>query len=147
MKYNIEILLENNDNFEDYLKEKVKTYNNKHSIHHKKAREEGSVQPINIMVSDDHEKWIGGISADVYWEWLEINDFWFSEEFRGKGLGGSLLEQTEKIAIEKGAKKALLTTFEFQARSYYESKGYKVVGEIKDYPPGSSFYTMVKILT
>jgi hypothetical protein len=39
-----------------------------------------------------------------------------------------------------------LTTFDFQARSFYEIKGYKVVGEIKDYPPGSSYFTMVKEL-
>ena len=78
--------------------------------------------------------------------WLEINDFWFREECRGKGLGGQLLDKVEKIAKEMGAKKVLLTTFEFQARSFYEIKGYQVVGVIKDYPPGSSYYTMVKNL-
>ncbi len=45
-----------------------------------------------------------------------------------------------------GATKALLTTYEFQARTFYEAHGYQVVGEIKDYPPGSSYYTMVKVL-
>ncbi len=57
-----------------------------------------------------------------------------------------MLDQTEKIAIEKSAKKALFTTFEFQARTFYEIKEYNVVGEIKDYPPVGSFHTMVKIL-
>ena len=56
------------------------------------------------------------------------------------------LIKLKKWPRRKG-QKVLLTTYEFQARSYYEMKGYKVVGEIKDYPPGTSYYTMVKILS
>ncbi|USK57718.1 GNAT family N-acetyltransferase (plasmid) [Cytobacillus solani] len=146
MNYKIEISLDNNEKFSTFLHENIRQFNNERSIHHKEARKKEAVQPINIIVSDDKENWIGGLNADVYWNWLEINDFWFSEKYRGKGLGGLLLDKAEKIAKEKGAKNALLTTFEFQARSFYEIKGYQVVGEIKDYPPGSSYYTMVKPL-
>ncbi|MED3575773.1 GNAT family N-acetyltransferase [Cytobacillus praedii] len=146
MNYKIEISLDNNEKFSTFLHENIRQFNNERSIHHKEARKKEAVQPINIIVSDDKENWIGGLNADVYWNWLEINDFWFSEKYRGKGLGGLLLDKAEKIAKEKGAKNALLTTFEFQARSFYEIKGYQVVGEIKNYPPGSSYYTMVKPL-
>ncbi|MFJ8260458.1 GNAT family N-acetyltransferase [Rummeliibacillus sp. NPDC094406] len=146
MNYNIEVSLKKNNEFSSYLEKMIREFNNKHSIHHKEVRKKESVQPINIIVSDERKEWVGGVNADVYWDWVEINNFWFQEEFRGKGLGGLILEKTEQIAKEKGAKKALLTTFEFQARSFYELKGYKVVGEIKDYPPGSSYYTMVKNL-
>lgn len=146
MKYNLEILMEENEKFAAFIKTMLREFNNKHSFHHKEKRKEGSVQPINIIVSDDNEKWIGGITAEVYWGWVEITGFWLSEEVRGKGFGGDMLDKTEKLAKEKGAKKVLLTTFDFQARTFYELKGYKVVGEIKDYPPGSSYFTMVKIL-
>lgn len=146
MNYKIEISLDNNEKFSAFLHENIREFNNEHSIHHKEARKKEAGQPINIIVSDDKENWIGGLNADVYWNWLEINDFWFSEKYRGQGLGGLLLDKAEKIAKEKGAKNALLTTFEFQARSFYEIKGYQVVGEINDYPPGSSYYTMVKPL-
>ena len=146
MDYNIDVLLENNEKFSTFLHKKIRAFNNEHSVSHKEARKKEAIQPINVIVSDDHENWIGGISADVYWDWMEINDFWFLEEYRGKGLGGKILDRAEKIAKEKGAKKVLLSTFEFQARSFYEIKGYQVVGEIKDYPPGSSYYTMVKTL-
>ncbi|HWI47903.1 MAG TPA: GNAT family N-acetyltransferase [Rummeliibacillus sp.] len=114
MKYNIEVLLKNENEFSSFLENMIREFNNKHSIHHKQVRNKGSVQPINIIVSDDRKEWGGGIDADVYWDWVEINNFWFKEEFRGKGLGGLLLEKTEQIAKEKGATKALLTTFEFQ---------------------------------
>ncbi|UOQ45792.1 GNAT family N-acetyltransferase [Halobacillus salinarum] len=146
MHYTIEVSMKQNEKFSTFLQKKIKEYNNKHSIHHKEVRKSGAVQPINVMVSNDDESWIGGLNADFYWDWLEINDFWVHKEYRGKGLGAHLLEKAEKIAKEKGAKKALLTTFEFQARTFYETKGYQVVGEVKDYPPGSSYFTMVKVL-
>ncbi|MFD1363260.1 GNAT family N-acetyltransferase [Lentibacillus salinarum] len=133
MKYSTDVSLENE-------------FNNEHSIHHKSAKRNESVQPTNIIVTDDKDRWIGGIIAEVYWNWLEINDFWFDENFRGKGLGSSLLSKTEEIASGKGATSVMLTTFEFQVRSFYELYGYKVVGEVRDYPPGSSYYTMVKSL-
>lgn len=146
MEYSLEVSLEENDGFSTFLKNKVREYNNQQSIHHKEARKEGSVHPINIIVSDDNEHWIGGITAEVYWDWVELTWFWFSEEFRGKGIGGSLIRKTEELAKEIGATKAMVTTFEFQARSFYALHGYEVVGEVKDYPPGSSYYTMVKSL-
>ncbi|MGC8229348.1 GNAT family N-acetyltransferase [Pseudobacillus badius] len=146
MKYSIDVSLENNEKFSIFLNTKVREFNNEHSIHHKNVRKKGSVQPINIIVTDDEGRWIGGITAETYWNWLEINDFWFEEKFRGKGLGSSLLSKLEQIGLIKGATQVLLTTFKFQARSFYELHGYKVVGEVKDYPPGSSYYTMVKSL-
>ncbi|TQR20755.1 GNAT family N-acetyltransferase [Psychrobacillus vulpis] len=146
MDYSIEILLEKNEKFSSYLNSMIKQFNNEHSVHHNDVRKKSSIKPIHIIVSDEKKEWIGGITSEVYWDWLEINDFWFSDECRGKGLGSFLLEKTEEIAKEKGATKALLKTFEFQARTFYETKGYKVVGEVKDYPPGSSFYTMIKEL-
>ncbi|GGH86984.1 GNAT superfamily N-acetyltransferase [Pullulanibacillus pueri] len=146
MSYDIKVVLDNTEKFSAFLHKKIRAFNNKHSIHHQEVRKKEAVQPINIIVSDDNRNWIGGLNADVYWGWMEINDFWLHEEYRGKGLGGELLEKAEKIAKEKGATQSLLTTFEFQARSFYEIKGYQVIGEIKDYPPGSSYYTMTKKL-
>lgn len=146
MNDNIQMLLGPSMAFSNFLKTKIKEFNNQHSLHHQLAREKGAIQPINLIVTDDEQQWAGGISAEVYWNWLEINDFWLRKDFRKQGLGSRLLQKTEELAREKGATKALLTTFEFQARSFYEAKGYEVVGEIKDYPPGSSYYTMVKSL-
>jgi len=146
MDYSIEVSLEQNEEFSAFLKQKIRDFNNEKSIHHREVRREGAIQPITIVVFDNDRKWIGGISAEVYWDWLEIHDFWLREDYRGKQLGSFLLDKTEAIAREKGATKSLLTTFEFQARTFYETHQYTVVGEIKDYPPGSSYYTMVKPL-
>ncbi|MFJ7406179.1 MULTISPECIES: GNAT family N-acetyltransferase [unclassified Lysinibacillus] len=145
MNYNVEVLLENHESFVTFLNTSLREFNNDHSAYHKEIRKEGAVQPLNVIVSNDGQ-WIGGLTAEVYWDWLEINKFWFSKEYRRQGLGEKLLLQAEATAIKMGAKKALLTTYDFQARSFYEARGYVVVGEIKDYPPGSSYFTMIKHL-
>ncbi|WNB91021.1 GNAT family N-acetyltransferase [Bacillus sp. NEB1478] len=146
MDYKIEVSLEENNEFAAFLGSQIKEFNNENSFHHKESRKIGAVQPIHIIVTDENQKWLGGISARIYWNWLEIDHFWFSEQLRGKGIGQTLLKKTEEIAVKKGAVKALLSTFNFQARTFYEKYGYKVVGKIEDYPPGSTFYTMVKPL-
>lgn len=146
MDYQVEILVENHDDFTTFLNTKIREYNDEHSPYHKESRKKGSVRPLNLIVTDFQQQWIGGITAEVYWGWVEINKFWFSQEFRGKGIGGQLLAKAEETAKQMGATKALLTTYDFQARTFYEARGYQVVGEIKDYPPGCSYFTMVKTL-
>ncbi|KGR80913.1 GNAT family N-acetyltransferase [Lysinibacillus boronitolerans] len=146
MEYQVEVLREQHEDFTNFLSEKIRAYNNEQSLHHRESRQQGAVLPLQLIVTDQQQQWIGGITAEVYWGWVEIHKFWFSEEYRGKGMGKKLLAQAEWVAKDMGATKALLTTYEFQARTFYEAHGYQVVGEIKDYPPGSSYYTMVKVL-
>ncbi|MNK89065.1 hypothetical protein D3C87_1090590 [compost metagenome] len=40
----------------------------------------------------------------------------------------------ETVAVENGATIAVLDTFDFQAEEFYLKNGYKIIGEIKDYP-------------
>lgn len=50
----------------------------------------------------------------------------------------------EAEALQRGCSRAKLRTFSFQARGFYEKEGYRVVGELEDYPPGETFYWMQK---
>lgn len=146
MDYQIKALLEPDPAFAIYLHEQIKEFNNQHSPFHKQIRAEGAVKSVQIIVVDADGQWQGGITASLFWNWLEFEDFWLPETLRGQGLGSSILAQIEQIGREQGASKVLLTTFEFQARTFYERHGYKVVGVVEDYPPGSNYYTMVKVL-
>lgn len=146
MEYQVEVVREQHEDFTNFLSEKIRAYNNEHSSYHRESRQKGAVRPLQLIVTDQQQQWIGGLTAEIYWGWVEIHKFWFSEEYRGKGIGNKLLAQAELVAKDMGATKALLTTYAFQARTFYEAHGYQVVGEIKDYPPGSSYYTMVKVL-
>jgi len=89
----------------------------------------------------------GGLIADTYWNWLDVDDFWLEENARGQGHGRHILQAAEKEAIARGCRFAKLETFSFQARGFYEKCGYNVIGQLDEYPPGQSFFWMQKELT
>jgi GNAT superfamily N-acetyltransferase len=77
---------------------------------------------------------------------LDVDDFYIAEEYRGQGIGTSVLQKAKAIAIKRGCTRCVLSTFEFQARVFYEKQGYSVSGKLQDYPPGSAYYWMRKEL-
>ncbi len=134
------------EEFETFLIHKIREFNNEHSRFHREARKPGSLKPINIILENEAGAPIGGLAASTYWDWLEIDNLYIPEELRGQGIGVRLLKQAEEIAIGRGCRRAFLTTFEFQARGFYEKQGYYVTGKLEDYPPKSTYYWMRKDL-
>ena len=132
--------------FETFLNNKIKSFNNNISTFHREARKAGTIKSLYLILKDEAGDWVGGLAGKLYWNWLEIEDFFIPAEARGKGIGAKLLSQTETIALEHGYVHVQLTTYDFQARTFYEKQGYRVVGELEDYPPGSSYYWMRKDL-
>lgn len=132
--------------FAEFLHAQIREYNNRQSLHHRQVRRPGAVKPLHVMLRDETGQVIGGLSAHTYWDWLEIDDFFVPDEWRGKGIGTSLLQTAEKIAVSRGVKHCFLSTFEFQARAFYEKHGYSVAGKLEGYPPGSTFFWMRKDL-
>lgn len=59
-------------------------------------------------------------------------------------LGSRLLDAAESEARKAGARHAYPETYSFQARPFYERHGYRVVGELPDFPPGESYYLLRK---
>ena len=57
-----------------------------------------------------------------------------------------MLDAAEAEARARGCLRARLSTFDFQARGFYEKQGYRVVGTLADYPPGGAMYWMRKEL-
>ena len=133
--------------FEEFLHDKIKAYNNLVSPHHKAARKPGASIPLHILLKDDSGNLVGGLSASTYWGWMDVDDFYIVEEYRGQGIGTSVLQTAEAIAIQRGCTRCVLSTFEFQARVFYEKQGYCVAGKLQDYPPGSAYYWMRKELS
>ena len=124
----------------------IREFNNNHSPPHRDARQPGSIRPLDIMVKDKDGRLLGGLTGDTFWDWLEVNDIWLPETLRGQGLGTALLAAAESEAQRRGCRHVHLKTFGFQARGFYEKQGYHVVGELADYPPGTSFYWLRKEL-
>lgn len=129
-----------------HLHELLKAHNTAVSPAHRLARDPAAVTPLNLFVYDDAGEFAAGLSATTYWGWLDIDDLWIHENLRGQGRGARLMYQAEREAIRRGCQWAQLKTFHFQARGFYEKLGYRMVGELADYPPGGSFFWMRKDL-
>jgi GNAT superfamily N-acetyltransferase len=146
MTYELIVSESSEEPFAEFLEAAIREYNNRHSAHHRAARQPGAVKPLHVMLKDGTGQTVGGLSARIYWDWLLISDLFVPRHLRGQGIGASLLETAETIAIDRGAKHSYLTTFEFQARGFYEKYGYRVVGALEGYPPGTTYYWMRKDL-
>jgi len=89
---------------------------------------------------------LGGVIGITYWDWLYIDLMWIQEELRGRGFGHRLLTLAEEEARGRGAKNVYLDTFSFQAPDFYKKHGYRVFGELPDFPPGHQRYFLTKQL-
>jgi len=99
-----------------------------------------------VFAKDKNGKVIGGIRACAFWNYCIIELLWLSEETRGLGIGRKLMKATEEFALEKGFSYMRTETLSFQARPFYEKLGYRVFGELPDYPKGHTTYCLVKEL-
>jgi len=88
----------------------------------------------------------GGVIGATYWDWLYIDLMWIREDLRGRGYGRRLLTLAEEEARKRGAKNAYLDTFSFQAPAFYEKQGYRVFGELPDFPAGHQRFFLTKQL-
>jgi GNAT superfamily N-acetyltransferase len=88
----------------------------------------------------------GGLIGETWWDWLYIDLLFIKEELRGCGYGHRLMELAEEEARKRGMKHAFLDTFSFQAPEFYKQHGYRVFGELKDFPPGYQRYFLTKEL-
>lgn len=89
---------------------------------------------------------LGGVIGNTLWDWIQIGTLWIAEEFRGKGLGHQLLERAEELGRQRGCKFARISTWEFEARDFYEAHGYAVFGKHNDFPKGHTQYYLAKEL-
>jgi GNAT superfamily N-acetyltransferase len=98
-----------------------------------------------VLLGPDSDK-LGGIIAATHWDWLYVDLMWLHEDVRGLGFGRRLLEMAEQEARQRGATRAYLDTFTFQAPGFYQNCGYRVFGELPDFPAGHARYYMMKEL-
>lgn len=98
-----------------------------------------------VLQAPDQEI-VGGVIGATHWDWFHIDLMWVKDEFRGRGYGYRLLTIAEDEARQRGAKNAYLDTFSFQALDFYKGHGYRVFGELQDFPLGHQRYYLTKQL-
>jgi len=131
------------DEDKSFLSEQIRSFNNVVSPHHLAIRAAG-VQTLNVLMRDAQGAIAAGLAGSTYWGWLEVDKLWIGAPLRGQGYGRRLLLAAETEARQRSCTRVFLRTFSFQARGFYEKQGYRVVGQLDDYPPGEAFYWLRK---
>jgi GNAT superfamily N-acetyltransferase len=103
-------------------------------------------QPVRLVARDDSGAVVAGLLGHTKWGWLYVEKLWLADEVRRQGLGSRLLTAAESIATDRGCTGATLTTFEHQARGFYEKLGYVLFGTLEGYPAGTRQYHLCKPL-
>ncbi len=102
--------------------------------------------PVRLVVRGTGGQVLGGILGHTKWRWLYVATLWVDDSLRGQGFGTRLLNAAEDLARQRGCVGAVLDTFEFQARPFYERLGYELFGTLEGYPPGYRQYYLSKPL-
>jgi GNAT superfamily N-acetyltransferase len=123
----------------DFIGGGIQDYNTRH------AGVEGAKRLCFVARGSDQEI-MGGVIGITFWDWLNIELMFIKEPHRRSGLGSRLLALAEEEGRKRGAKHVFLDTFTFQAPDFYKKHGYRVFGELKDFPEGFTRYYLTKEL-
>ena len=116
-------------------------------VQYNKSKVESTDRQLSTVVIRNSDKQIvGGIWASTDYGWLFTELVVVPENLRNQGIGSKMLSMVEQEAVARGCHGAWLDTFEFQARTFYEKRGYELFGELADYPTGYTRYFMKKAL-
>lgn len=107
---------------------------------------EAGFDDLGVFARAEDGTLLGGVYGQINWNWLQVSLLWVSDQARGAGLGAALMEEIERLAIDRGCERSHLDTFSYQARPFYERLGYRVFAELEDYPPGHRRYYLEKRL-
>jgi GNAT superfamily N-acetyltransferase len=91
---------------------------------------------VSLFLRDGDRQVVGGLLGGWRWRWLYVDKLWVDERYRGEGAGSRLLQRAESEALAAGCTDAVLDTFSFQARSFYERHGYTLYATLEGFPPG-----------
>ncbi len=101
--------------------------------------------PIGCFARIDHQV-IGGISGNLFWNYLYIDIMWIHENYRKQGIGSKLIEKIERLSIKNEIYRSHLCTASFQAVEFYEKCGYTIFGKLEDMPEGETEFYLYKRL-
>ena len=118
-----------------------------HAFNDAASGADGESFPLALVVrAPGSQDVVGGLWGIGYYRWLFIELLVLPDTMRGQGFGTMLMDRAEAAARAQGCIGVWLDTFSFQARGFYEKRGYQVFGTIDDYPPGQSRFWMRKRL-
>jgi uncharacterized protein (DUF924 family)/GNAT superfamily N-acetyltransferase len=103
--------------------------------------------PVGFFLKSPSGEWLGGLLGNIWGGWLHVTHLWVASAVRRQRHGTRLLQAAEDYAVERGCIAATLETTSFEARPFYEKRGYEVFATLDDYPPGHSKFFLRKRFT
>ena len=103
-------------------------------------------ESLAFFTRNESGRIVAGICGNTWGGVCEIRQFWVDAPRRGRGLGTRLFDATEREACRRGCTQIVLMTFSFQARAFYERRGFAVVATLDDHPRGHRNHLMRKRL-
>ena len=109
--------------------------------------EEVAEEEFVYIVTDDSGNLLGGciLSVDDL-RTASIYDLWVEEAFRRQGMASALIREAEREARECGCYLAMVGTFDWQAKTFYDKHGYMLNDTMTDVPKGHEHYMLTKRL-
>ncbi|SDJ85511.1 Acetyltransferase (GNAT) family protein [Ferrimonas sediminum] len=124
----------------DTLRGRIRDFNRQHWP-------EVTRKPLAVAVHNDEGELLGGASGSSFGHWLQLDWLWVDPAMQGQGLGQQLLTEFERQGHQRGCRWCLLDTLEFQAKPFYQKRGYKEVWQQHDYPLTGQRSYLVKAFT
>ncbi|MFB6619449.1 GNAT family N-acetyltransferase [Streptomyces sp. NPDC056367] len=91
---------------------------------------------FTVRITDADGELVAGLSG---WSWGDragIAMTWVREDSRGAGWGAKLLAAAEEEARARGCASVLVSSFTFQAPSFYARHGYVETARVPGFPGG-----------
>jgi GNAT superfamily N-acetyltransferase len=107
---------------------------------------ESAYYPVNYFVKNQRDEVVGGLLGAIWGGWLQITYVWVDEGVRGRDLATRMMDQAEAYAREHHCRAITLETHSFQARPFYEKRGFEVFGTLDDWPKGHKKFFLKKKL-
>ncbi len=102
--------------------------------------------PLSWLVHDQQQL-IGVLTADVFWDWMYVDELWVADPHREKGLGTMLMTRAEEYAGSENLQGLWLWTQSWQAADFYKKIGYQEFTHFDDFPKGYSRIGLRKFST
>lgn len=99
-----------------------------------------------IFIASNNDEFVGGVHGEITEDRMYISLLVVSDKFKGKKIGSKLMDLIEDEAKSKGVVSVDLGTCDFQAKPFYEKRGYNVISVLNNYPKGFNEYNLVKSL-
>ena len=97
------------------------------------AREEAY---ISILIRQDDDGIIGGLNGLIHWRWLYIRHLWVEQNYRRQGYAKKLISAAKELAYKRNYIGVYIDTFDTNTAHFYENVGFKIYGEIPNFPAG-----------